>query len=230
MTLRAVLFDLDSTLCVPRRSPDAMVAEAFDRANVEPYCTAADLGAVESESLAAAANNELDYYTLSFEAVAELAGVPAEDAPAVARAYSAIGGHSDVECLPGAKDVLRHCNGTYTLGLTTNGLKEIQQQKVDTLGIREWFETLVFATPEKGYKPDPAPFEQALSDLDIAPNETVHVGNSRVADVAGAHAAGIHSIWIPYEIPHEESTDIGPKPEQTLDSLHDLKAALKVDS
>ncbi|UPM45288.1 hypothetical protein [Halocatena salina] len=49
-----------------------MVAEAFDRANVEPYCTAADLGAVESEGLAAAASNELDYYTLSFEAAAVL--------------------------------------------------------------------------------------------------------------------------------------------------------------
>ncbi|UPM44848.1 HAD-IA family hydrolase (plasmid) [Halocatena salina] len=207
-----------------------MVAEAFDRANVEPYCTAADLGTVESESLAAAANNELNYYTLSFEAAAELAGVPSEDAPAVARAYYAIGGHSDVECLPGAKDVLRHCNETYTLGLITNGLKEIQQKKVDTLGIREWFETLVFATPEQGYKPDPAPFEQALSDLDIASNETVHVGNSRVADVAGAHAAGIHSIWIPYETPHEEATDNGPEPEQTLDTLHDLKAVLKMDS
>jgi HAD superfamily hydrolase (TIGR01549 family) len=226
MTLRAVLFDLDSTLCQPRRSPNEMVTEAFDRANVEPYCTAADLGAVESENLAADADSELEYYTLSFEAAAEQTGGTSEDAPAVARAYYAIGGHSDVELLPGAKEILRYLTGIYALGLVTNGLKEIQQKKVDTLSIRDSFDTLVFATPEKGYKPKPNPFEQALFDLDTSPKEAVHVGNSRLADIAGAHAAGIHSIWIPHEAPHEEPTDDGPKPEQTLDTLHDLKTAI----
>lgn len=230
MTVRAVLFDLDSTLCQPRQSPDAKVVEAFGRANVEPYCTAADLGAVTSESLTATADSELEYYMLLLEAAAERAGVSTEDAPAVARAYDTVGGHSDVELLPGAKEVLRHLNETYALGLVTNGLKEIQQKKVDTLGIRDSFDTLVFATPDKGYKPEPDPFEQALFDLDTAPNETVHVGDSRLADVAGAHAAGIHSIWIPHEVPHEEPTDNSPKPDQTLDTLHDLKATLKTDS
>lgn len=226
MTIQAILFDLDSTLCQPRRSPDTMVAEAFDRANVEPYCTAADLSAVTSESLAADADSEIEYYTLSFAAAAEQTGADPEDAPAIAHAYNAIGGHSDVEFLPGAEAVLRDVEETYALGLVTNGLKEIQQQKVATLGIEDIFDTLVFATPENGYKPDPDLFKRALSDLNTTPEKTVHVGNSRVADVAGAHAVGIHAIWIPHDAPREELTDNGPEPEQTLDSLHDLKSAL----
>lgn len=227
MAVRAILFDLDSTLCRPWRSPGAMVAEAFDRADVEPYCTAADVGAVESERLAADADSELAYYTLCFKAAAEQTGARPEDAPAVARAYHAIGGHSDVEFLPGAEAVLRDLKGRYALGLVTNGLKEIQQQKVETLGVSDIFDSLVFATPETGYKPDPAPFERALLDLSVSPEGTVHVGNSRGTDVAGAHAAGIRSIWIPHDAPHEEPTDTGPKPDQTLDTLADLKEALE---
>jgi HAD superfamily hydrolase (TIGR01549 family) len=227
MTLQAILFDLDSTLCQPRRSPKTLVAEAFDRANVDPYCTASDVGAVESESLAATADSELDYYTLCFEAAAARTGADPEDAPVVARAYDAIGGHSDVTFLPDAEAVLCDLADKYALGLVTNGLQEIQQQKVATLGIDDIFDTLVFATPELGYKPDPAPFERALLNLNIPPENAVHVGNSRVADVAGAHAAGIRSIWIPHDVPHEEPTDNGPEPEQTLDSLHDLKAILR---
>ncbi|WP_083870235.1 HAD family hydrolase [Haloterrigena salina] len=226
MTPQTILFDLDLTLCQPRCAPDKLVAEAFDRANVNQYCTAADLSTVESESLAADANSELDYYRLCFEATAQQTGVDSEDALGVARAYQAIGGHSDVEFLPGAETILSDLKEGYSLGLVTNGLQEIQQQKVNTLGIDGVFDAVVFATPEIGYKPDPAPFRRALSALETAPENALHIGDSYATDVAGAHAIGTDSIWIPSAPSDEGQADTVPEPDRVFNSLCDLREVL----
>ena len=143
---------------------------------------------------------------------------------AVAQAYAAIGGHSDVELLPGAAAVLDDLHDQYALGLVTNGLQEIQQAKVHTFDITDMFDTLIFSTPETGLKPDPRPFKQALQNLGVAPENTVHVGNSRATDVGGAHAAGIHSVLIP----QSNTADSGPRPDCLLDSLQDLSAAVEL--
>jgi HAD superfamily hydrolase (TIGR01509 family) len=221
MNVETVLFDLDSTLCQHRRSRDAMLAEAFERAEVTPYCTADDLSAVIPDIPAVDSN--IEFYTLCLEAVAEQNGANRDHASAVARAYDATVDNFNVECIPGAKTVLRTLRSDYTLGLVTNGGQYTQQEKLDQLGIRDAFDTLVFATPKKGLKPDPYPFECALQELDTTPDETVHVGDSLHADIAGANAMGIGSVWIARD--DIDSTD-GPTPDHTLDMLDDLLTIL----
>jgi HAD superfamily hydrolase (TIGR01509 family) len=220
MDVETVLFDLDSTLCQHRRSHDTMLAEAFERADVTPYCTADDLSAVIPDI--PAVESYIEFYTLCLEAVAERKGTNREHAPAVARAYDAVVDHFNVEFIPGVETVLRTLSN-YALGLVTNGGRYTQQEKLDQLGIRDAFDTLVFATPEKGLKPDPYPFECALQELDATPEETVHVGDSLHADVAGANAIGIGSVWIP----QTSSTDDGITPDLTLDTVADLPEALR---
>jgi HAD superfamily hydrolase (TIGR01509 family) len=220
MDVETVLFDLDSTLCQYRRSPDAMLAKAFEQADVTPYCTADDLSAVAAAVPAAESN--VEFYTSCLAAVAERKGVTGEHAPAIAHAYDSIVDHFNVEFIPGAETVLRTLSD-YTLGLVTNGGQHTQQEKLDRLGIRDAFDALVFATPEKGIKPDPYPFERALQELDATPEKTVHVGDSLHADVAGANAMGIGSVWIP----QTTSTDDGITPDLTLDTVADLPEALR---
>jgi len=49
-------------------------------------------------------------------------------------------------------------------------------------------------------KPDPAIFRLALDALGVAPEHTLHVGDTPAADVAGARAAGIHPVLVdPYD-------------------------------
>ena len=219
MTVDAVLFDLDGTLCRSRRSREALLAEAFDRAGVEPYCTAGDLRAVAGE--VAAAESDVDFYTNCLEAVAERRGITA-NAPAVARAYDDRLDGFNVEFVPGAPSVLADLRDDSALGLVTNGGRYTQREKLDALGIADVFDTLVFATPERGVKPDSYPFERALDALDVGPKRAVHVGNSLCADVAGANAMGIESVWIPQDEP--SASDI--EPDHRLDSLADLPALL----
>jgi putative hydrolase of the HAD superfamily len=45
-------------------------------------------------------------------------------------------------------------------------------------------------------KPDPAIFEPALELAGCAPEEALHVGDTREEDVAGARAAGIRPLLI----------------------------------
>jgi HAD superfamily hydrolase (TIGR01549 family) len=219
MAIDTVLFDLDSTLCRHSRSPDAMLTEAFDRAGIEPYCTASDLGSVANE--VQTAESDIEFYTNCLEAVAERSGI-AVDATAVARAYDATIDHSNVELIPGAAAVLDDLEGEYALGLVTNGGRYTQRQKLDALDIEDAFDALVFATPEKGVKPDSYPFERALTALDGSPDSTIHVGDSLHADVAGANAMGIESAWIR----GNEEFESGIEPDHRLDSLTDLLALL----
>lgn len=58
------------------------------------------------------------------------------------------------------------------------------------------FTATVTSEDVRSYKPSPAIFRQALDALGLAADEVVHVGDSLTADVAGAHAAGIRSVWV----------------------------------
>lgn len=50
-------------------------------------------------------------------------------------------------------------------------------------------------------KPDPRIFELALDALQVAPERTIHVGDTPAADVAGALAAGVRPVLIdPYDL------------------------------
>ena len=45
-------------------------------------------------------------------------------------------------------------------------------------------------------KPHPAAFEAALASLGVPPSRVLHVGDSLLHDVAGAHAAGVDSLFV----------------------------------
>jgi len=52
------------------------------------------------------------------------------------------------------------------------------------------------ASGETGFlKPDPSTFERVLADLGVAPREAVMVGDSAEADMRGAKAIGMRTVW-----------------------------------
>jgi len=59
-------------------------------------------------------------------------------------------------------------------------------------------------------KPDPAIFRLALEALRVAPEATIHVGDTPAADVAGALAAGVRPVLVdPYDLhPDAECTRV----------------------
>ncbi|MFG2425229.1 HAD family hydrolase [Streptomyces sp. NPDC048448] len=84
----------------------------------------------------------------------------------------------------------------YRLGVVTNGDRATQHAKLGHAGLDGAFETVVCALDTGARKPDPAPFLHACSDLSVAPEQCLYVGDSWANDVVGAHGAGMHPVWI----------------------------------
>ncbi|ELY66089.1 HAD family hydrolase [Natronococcus jeotgali] len=215
-----VLFDLDGTLCRYRRSAADVLEIAFERAGVGPVFEPGAYYDRYREYLERSAR-PVDLHEQCFGDLAVESGYDRADGLAVARAFREERDQRNVEPLPGATATLEALADEYALGLVTNGLSAMQRQKLESTGLEDAFETIVYAGEDAAPKPDPEPFDLVLDELGSAPERTVYVGNSLSADVAGARAAGIDSAWLPEgTVPAEPD----PSPDYVLESLADLRS------
>ncbi|SFR54247.1 HAD family hydrolase [Halogeometricum limi] len=215
----AVLFDADDTLLRYRRSPGALLEEAFEACDTDPlfpveaYYDRFDEFAAETETMA-------ELRRECFAALCESRGYDADTGRRVADAFAAARDHRNVELLPGARRVLRAFADRYRLCVVTNGPRDAQAQKLDASGVDEYVETVVYAGHETAAKPDPEPFLLALDRLGVAPADAVHVGNSLDSDVRGGNAAGLSTVWMSASSAGTDPS--APAPDYRIDSLADL--------
>jgi putative hydrolase of the HAD superfamily len=221
---RAVLFDLDGTLCVYRRSGDEVLAAAFDAVGVERFFDVADYYERYGE-FAPAASDPTDLRERAFAAIAAERGRPAALGRALAAAYAERRDHGAVDPLPGVPRVVRALAADRPVGLVTNGGPAMQRPKLRTLGLTDAFDVVVYAGHANDHdewgvvpaKPDPEPFRVALERLGVAPEHAAHVGNAPEADVAGAARAGLTSVLVGDRDPAD-----GPPPDHVVDAVADL--------
>ena len=76
----------------------------------------------------------------------------------------------------------------------------------------------------KSYKPHPLIFRHALRRLGLQPHEVLHVGDSEVDDVKGAHAAGLPVAWINRS--HRPRSPGIPKPNFEIANLTEVLTLL----
>jgi FMN phosphatase YigB (HAD superfamily) len=67
---------------------------------------------------------------------------------------------------------------------------------LEQAGLRSHFDALVISHDVGVRKPRPEIFEAALAALAVEPAEVLHVGDNLEADVAGAAALGIRTVWL----------------------------------
>jgi HAD superfamily hydrolase (TIGR01509 family) len=72
----------------------------------------------------------------------------------------------------------------------------VLRRLLDRQGLLEQFRVLTFSDECGIRKPDPEIFRLTLRAIGIAPEEAVHVGDSPVLDVKGAHDAGMRAIQL----------------------------------
>lgn len=221
----AVLFDLDSTLCVHDQSLDDVHEAVFDRVDVEPFFTPEDMRAVDFDDLPAV-ESEREFYEAVYRAVADAVGGDPSHAPALAAANVAVVDHAAVSFRDGAEAALAAAREAGPVGLVTNGARDTQTTKLAALGVRDAFDATVFCHPDEGVpgKPDPEPFERALDALGVPPERALMVGDSLGQDVAGAQDAGLAAAWVPDEV--SATPDPDPEPEYRLQSPGDLPDVL----
>ena len=91
---------------------------------------------------------------------------------------------------------------SWRLGLVTNGRPDIQARKIAALGLAPLVDAVVIAA-EHGSgrgKPEAAPFLAGCAALGVTPAQAVFVGDDLACDIAGAHAVGMATIWLPASV------------------------------
>ncbi|GGJ09875.1 hydrolase [Halobellus salinus] len=219
MTFDSVVFDLDNTLCRRTGDVDAAYRRAFDRVGADPF------GA--PEKLWAALDGPPDpgdrtgYLGAGFARVAARHGRSDVDPIAVAAALLDEIDNAEVELLPGAERALDAARALGPIGILTNGPERRQRVKIEALGLEPTVDAIVYAGDLPRRKPHVDPFEAILTDLEVAADRTLYVGDSLAYDVAGAHNAGLGAAWL-----RQDDDNGGYDPDYVLDSLIDLTDVL----
>ncbi|MDQ2049766.1 HAD family hydrolase [Natronolimnohabitans sp. A-GB9] len=214
-----VCFDLDDTLCRYSQPGDVVLDRAFERVGADEPWGIEDYYGRYRDYLEES-DDAADLRRRCFADLAVDAGYDRDTGRAVAEAYGEFRDREAVELVPGARDVVETLAGEYRLGLVTNGAPDMQRTKLEAVALDDYFETVVCAGYETAAKPAAEPFERALEALEATPDRAVYVGNSLAADVAGARAAGLESVWVP----HTEDVPVRPEPTPTyrLERLSEL--------
>lgn len=218
MTIDTLLFDLDDTLLEYEQRSEDVLAASFDSVGIDSFFDIPEYHDRYDEFLQAGLGVD-EQRADCFAAIARDEGYDEETGRAVATAFADVRDHSRVRYLPGASETLEAFAGEYTLGIVTNGAPEMQRAKIAALGIERYVETVVFAGHDTPAKPNPEPFEHALSELGTAPERALHVGNSLDTDVPGAKAAGLGAVWAPAD----PNVTPEPVPDFAFETLRPLR-------
>ena len=232
MPPQALMLDLDGTLLDESRLQEAIMRTCERTAAVQPGLQASQLAEANAGEWKAYWAEIEDAWTLGALDGASL------QLEMWRRTLRACGCDDESAARLAAQTFGRLCRETYALfndaleplksakrarvplALVTNGASDTQREKLSALGIEHSFDTVVISGEAGVAKPDPAIFQLALSGLAVSREGVWHVGDSVTADVAGAKAAGLASVWLNRR--GRVRTQEDPEPNQEIRSLSDL--------
>ncbi|TPN81331.1 YjjG family noncanonical pyrimidine nucleotidase [Aquimarina algicola] len=122
--------------------------------------------------------------------------------------------------IDGTKELLEYLTPRYELHIITNGFKEIQNDKLQNSGIKDYFSTVTNSEEVGVKKPNPLIFETALQKSKAIPSVSMMIGDNYEADIQGAEAVGLHTICFNY---HKEKI---PPSNIQVSQLIDIKRLL----
>jgi putative hydrolase of the HAD superfamily len=116
----------------------------------------------------------------------------------------------------------------YTLALLSNaGDDPDVQALLDQNDLRHYFDYIRTSADCGFRKPHPQIFKRAMQHLDLRPEECVMVGDTLNADIKGANALGIYSVWINRRV--DKTPRILEKiiPKAVIETLAELPSLIK---
>jgi len=228
--LKAVAFDLDSTLCHYALTVEEVIERAVTRAGFP----AGHLG--PPAELAAA-------YNTAWWTAEEQLRVPTEElrratwthilydrgtadeatALSIADAYGEIRRETGFRVFDGVPSLLEDLRARYRTGILTNGPSDMQWEKLTKLNLADAVDAIVVAGDLGIFKPDPRPFLQLLDRLEASPETSIFVGDSFEHDVVGARRVGMRTVWIRS---NGKAENAGWTPNHVLRHVEDLRGIL----
>ena len=122
-------------------------------------------------------------------------------------------------------DLVESLHKDYRLTIVTNGLKDVQDNRIRKSIIAKYFEDIVVSEEVLVSKPDPKIFEHALNNIKHTDKSKVlMVGDSLTSDIQGGINFGIDTCWFnPNKIANKTSI----KPTYEIANLMELKDILE---
>ncbi|MFT6989276.1 MAG: putative hydrolase of the HAD superfamily [Paraglaciecola sp.] len=99
----------------------------------------------------------------------------------------------------------------YKLGLLTNGVISVQQNKVRILDVARYFDDIQYARSRGSEfeKPHQSAFKHSCMALGTEPHQTLMVGDDQVNDIQGAVKVGLKTYYLGNEITDEHTDLLG---------------------
>ena len=122
-------------------------------------------------------------------------------------------------------DLVESLHKDFRLSIVTNGLKDVQDNRIRKSIIAKYFDDIVVSEEVMVSKPDPKIFEHALNNINHTDKSNVLiVGDSLTSDIQGGINFGIDTCWFN---PNKIVNKTAIKPTYEISNLMDLKNIVK---
>lgn len=160
----------------------------------------------------------------TFDTVLDEHGLSTELVPTLVAAYH--DNETDLWPLPDAVSTLDALAGTHKLGVITGGTNG--REKLDRLGLADYFEVISVTAEQDTSKRRPAVFESALNVLDTSPTAAVYVGDRPGLDFPQPNRLGMTTVRITRGRYADVDATGDAQPDDTVDGLDELPALADV--
>lgn len=225
MVVRAVLFDVDFTLCRP--GPE-LSADRYARIaarhgltlDTNIYDEAREAAVLNLKRHPELLHDDSIWHRFTEEIFIGMGGPEAIASECATEIEEGWGVSENFELFEDALPVLEELRtAQLKIGLVSNGIRDLTEfvahHRLDV-------DAIVDSRSHGRVKPHPTIFEAALERLGASPAEAVMVGDSLEEDIEGARALGMRAILIDREDRH-------PEVEPRLTDLYGLPAALGLE-
>jgi HAD superfamily hydrolase (TIGR01509 family) len=127
--------------------------------------------------------------------------------------------------MPATRRVLTQLGKRHKLGLVTSGDRDRVTRQLREFRLTRAFRSRICAGDTQNKKPHPEPLLAALSQMKMAPENCVYVGDTP-QDLEMSRAAGVRAVAVLGPFPTEKRLRAA-KPEMLLNKLDELPAALR---
>ncbi|MEC6881329.1 HAD family hydrolase [Photobacterium piscicola] len=207
--LKAIFLDMDETLCATSVADKQALAtlthyvqSQFPTLNVDVFCQRYIAGIYkqlnsEFPQLVALLDNELLFRQTLVQTLfaQQQISLSFEQAKAIQAAFDD-GRMAGFDFFPEVKAMLATLRQHYKLVVITNGPVFSQYPKLAATAMDQHVDYIIVGGEEPEEKPALSIFKKALDLVKCEPSETLHMGDSLAADIAGANGAGIASVWV----------------------------------
>ena len=194
-----LFIDLDDTVLDFKMQEDAAIRKTLRSAGIDPTQEICDLySRINKAHWKRMEKGEIDRNQVlfgRFEVLFAQLGVEA-DAKAAALSYmeNLSEGHY---FLPGAEEALASLSKKYRLFIASNGTAKVQNKRLDSAGIRKYFEAIFISQDIGINKPDKGFFDYCFARIPgFDPRKAMIVGDSPSSDMLGGQNAGITTCWV----------------------------------